>query len=191
MASSISTEPSRGVEEEFVRGVDPVRPAPHTDDDEHRHQGAFEEHVEQEQVQRGEHPDDQGLQHQEGDHVVDDPVLDRGPAGQDADRHEEGRQQHEQDRNPVHAHVVLGTREPEVSLDKLIGGAGRIEIRDEHDRDGKGHECGQQRDPARRAVCAGLVEQARQQDQPRADQRQEGNDAEDIGDLGQDQAPHV
>jgi hypothetical protein len=67
---------------------------------------AFEEHVEQHHIERAEHADHQRLEDQEGDHVFLDALLHRLPARQDAQRHQEGRQDDEQHRNAVDAHVV-------------------------------------------------------------------------------------
>ena len=184
--------PQQGVEEELVRGVDAVRPAPDADDQEHRHQSAFEEDVEEEQVQRREDADDQGLQHQEGDHVFHDARLDRLPAGHDADRHQEGRQQDEQDRDPVHAQVITGAGEPGVVFNELIGRVRRIELGDQQDGHGQHDKRGAQGDPARgrgRGVLAALVHHAGQKQQAGADQRQEGDDAQNV--RHEAQAPHV
>ena len=58
-----------GVEEELEARVDPARAAPDADDEEHRDQAAFEEQVEQDEVERAEDADHQRLEHQERDHV--------------------------------------------------------------------------------------------------------------------------
>ena len=68
------------VEEELEARVDAPLAAPHADDQEHRDQAALEEQVEQHQVERAEHADHQRLEHQEGDHVLLDPRLDRLPS---------------------------------------------------------------------------------------------------------------
>ncbi len=184
--------PEQGVQEELVRRVDPVGAAPDADDQVHRDQGAFEEDVEEEQVQRGEHPDDQRLQDQEGDHVLDDARLDRLPAGHDADRQQEGRQQDEQDRNPVNAQVIAGARKPGVVLDELIGRVRRIELGDQQDGHRQHHHGGGKGDPAGgrgRSILTALVQQARDQDRGRAEKRQEGDDAQNV--RHEAQAPHV
>ena len=71
----------KGVEEEFEAGIDAPLAAPDADDQEHRDQAAFEQHIEQHQIEGAEHADHHGFQHQEGDHVFGDAVLDRFPAG--------------------------------------------------------------------------------------------------------------
>ena len=65
----------------------------HTDDQEHRDQAGFEEDVEQDQVECGEHADHEGLEHQEGNDIFRHPRVDRIPAGQKANRRKERRQQ--------------------------------------------------------------------------------------------------
>jgi hypothetical protein len=93
------------VEEELEAGIDPPRAAPHPDDEEHRDEPAFEEQIEQHQVERAEDADHQRLERQKRDHVLLDARLDP-PAGDDADRHQEGGQHHEQDRDAVDAEMV-------------------------------------------------------------------------------------
>jgi len=79
------------VEKELEGGIDPPRAAPHADDQEHRDQHALEEDVEQREVERAEHADHEGLEHEERDHVFLDPGLDGLPARQHADRRQQGR----------------------------------------------------------------------------------------------------
>ena len=55
-------------------------------------------------------------------------VLDRFPTCQNAERHQECRQDDEQHRNAVDAHLILQGSEPGVLLDELEAGGGRIEI---------------------------------------------------------------
>ena len=111
------------VEEELEAGVDAPRAAPHADDQEHRDQAALEEQVEEDEVERAEDADHQRLQHEEGDHVLLDAVLDRLPARQDAQRHQERGEHHEQHRDAVDAHLVFdGAAEPVHLLDELEAG---------------------------------------------------------------------
>ena len=57
------------VEEELEARIDAARAAPDADDQEHRDQAAFEEQIEQDEIERREGADHQRLQHQERDHV--------------------------------------------------------------------------------------------------------------------------
>ena len=174
----------QGVEEELVGRVDPVLAAPDADDQEHRHQAEFEEQVEQHQVQRAEHADDQGLEDQERGHIGRHPLVDREPRGRDADRHQERGQQHEQDRDPVHAHAVVQAREPGVVFHELEAGVGRVVPQHQQQRQREGRERGHQGDPLHGAdglLVLMRTEQAQQDDGRHADQRREGRQGENTG----------
>ena len=109
------------IEEELERRIDPALAAPDADDQEHRDQNGFEEDIEQDEIERAEHADHQRFQHEKRDHVFLHPVLDRFPARQDADRGQKGRQQDEEHRNAVDAHVIIDPegRDPRNLLDEL------------------------------------------------------------------------
>ena len=94
-----------------------------------------------------EHPDHQRLEDQEGDHVFEDALLDRLPGRGDADRHQEGGQQDEQDGDAVHAHAVVEAGEPGRLFDELEAGVVRVELGDQQHRERQGRERGDQRDP--------------------------------------------
>jgi hypothetical protein len=127
------------VEEELERRVDAPLAAPHADDDVHRDQAAFEEDVEQHDVERAEDADHQRFQDQEGDHVGLDALLDRFPAGQDRQRHQEGRQDDEQHGDAVDAHVVGDAAvQPVDLLDELETRIGGIEADPDQKRDDEG-----------------------------------------------------
>ena len=167
-----------GVEEELEARVDPARPAPHADDQEHRDQAAFEEQIEQHQIERAEGADHQRLEHQEGDHVGLHPALDRGPARQDRDRHQRGGEDHERQRNAVDAHrIVDGAAEPRPLFQELEIGRSRIEAPDQDQRDRKRDQRGPERHPAGVARAVFIV--AQEGDEERAGDRQEGDDGED------------
>ena len=112
------------IEEELERRVYPARPAPNADNQEHRDQDRLEEDVERDEIERAEHADHHRFQHQEGDHIFLHPDMDGVPARANADRRQQGRQQHEEHGNPVHAHVVvdLVLRHPRRLLHKLESG---------------------------------------------------------------------
>ena len=82
------------VEEELERGIHPVRPAPHADNQVQRDQHAFEEHVEQDAVKRSEHAVDKAGHDEKSRHVLRHLVLDHLPAG---DHHQHGDEAVEQD----------------------------------------------------------------------------------------------
>ena len=174
----------QGVEEELVGRIDPVLAAPYADDQEHRDQAELEEHVEQDQVQRREHPDHQGLEHQEGDQILHQPGLDARPAGQDADRHQEGGQNHEQDRDPVHAHGVVDHREPGRLLRELETRGPGVEIGQHQQGQGEGRKRGGQGHPQGGAAGGRLPRLSRhgaeQQDGQDADDGREGGEGQDM-----------
>ena len=95
-----------GIEEELEARVDTLFPAPDADDQEHRDQTRLKEEVKEHQIQRHEHAEHQRFQEQEGDHVFLDAVLDV-PACRDDQRHHEGREHHEEDRDTVNAEAVF------------------------------------------------------------------------------------
>jgi hypothetical protein len=166
------------IKEELERGIDPARTAPHPDDQKHRDQAAFEEQVEQHQIECGEGTDHQRFQKQERHHVFAHPHGDRFPARHDAEWHQGGGQDHERQRNAVDAHVVGDAAgEPLHLLDELKIRLRGIEAPDQDQRHREGDQRGPQRDPARIAP-RGLVVAAADIDQQRADYREEGNDGE-------------
>ena len=166
------------VEEELEAGIDPARPAPHADDQEHRDEAALEEQIEQHQIERAEGADHQRLEHEERDHVFAHPALDRVPAREDADRHQRRGQDHERQRNAVDAHGIGdGAAEPRPLFQELEFGRARIEAPEQDQRDRKGDERRPQRDPARVAHARFVLVEER--DEQRAGERQEGDDGED------------
>ncbi len=173
----------QGVEEELEGRIDPVLAAPDADDQEHRDQLAFEEDVEDHDIEGAEHPYDQSLQDQEGDHIFQDPGLDRLPAGHDTERQQKGGQQHEQHRNAVDAHAVTPAAEPIDILYELEAALVRIELDHQQDRQGEGRQGRGERDPPGGVVGARqillIAEQAQDQDRGDADEGREDGGAED------------
>ncbi len=169
----------QGVEEELEAGIDAPRPAPHPDDEEHRDQTAFEEHIEEDEIERGEHADHQRLQQQERDHVFGDARLDGFPAGQDAEGHEARREHDEQHGDAVHAHVIADAEaEPVGALLELEGSGRAVKIAPDVNRQCELDDSRDQRHPAGGVCRPGRVA-ARQKNDQRADGGQEGDDAED------------
>jgi hypothetical protein len=83
------------IEEELETGIDATRPAPDADDQEHRNEAALEEQIEKHEIERREGAHHQRFQNEEGDHVFLHPRLDCGPARENADRHQRGRENDE------------------------------------------------------------------------------------------------
>ena len=167
--------PKQGEEEELERGIHPALAAPHPDDQEHGDEAAFEEQVEDHQIERAEHADHQRLEHQEGDHILLHPLLD-APACDDADGHQEGGQDDEQHGDAVDAHAVVHhPTQPDKGLVELEAGIGRVEVRPDKQRHQEGDDGGRQRRPAHVAHGDGVIA-ADDQDEQRPHQRQEGGD---------------
>ncbi len=112
------------VQEELHRRVLPARAAVGADQEVHRHQHDLEEHVEQEHVRSGEHPDHRELQGQQqrevgryrapgGVRVV--------PRGQDhqRDQHRDQRQHHQRDAVHLEGEPGPPERDPAVGLVEL------------------------------------------------------------------------
>ena len=168
-----------GVEEELEGRVDAVLAAPDADDQEHRDQAALEEEVEEHQVQRGEDAEHQRFQHQEGDHVFLHPHL-HVPAGGDGDRHQEGGEHHEEDRDAVHAHLVFQPQQPLAVLDELEAGVVRIEPAEQEERDEERRRGGDQRQPLGVALRGLILAPEEQREDQRRDQRQEDDDGDQV-----------
>jgi hypothetical protein len=148
--------------------------APDPDDQEHRNQAAFEEQVEQEQVQRHEDADHQRLEQEERDHVLLDPVGDV-PGRGDHQRHQERGQHHEQHRDAVHADLVLEPHEPLPLLDELEVRVRGIEAGHDEERGHEGDGRRQERDPLGVAL-RGLVLAPEQEERHAPERRQEGDE---------------
>ena len=89
------------VDEELLRSVLSVVAAPLEDEEEHRNQGQFPEHVEHEQVQSDEDTDECTAHHQHEREVHGSVLF--VPRGNDGDRQEEGGQPDHREGQSVHA----------------------------------------------------------------------------------------
>ncbi len=166
------------VEEKLEGGIDPARPTPHSDDQEHRDQAAFEEQIEQHEIERAEGADHQRFQEQKRHHVFAHAHRYRFPARQNADRHQCGGQDHEWQRDAVNAHMIGdGIGKPRRFLDELKVRLRRIETPDQDQRHRKGDQRRPQRDPTRITPGRFIVAAADIDDQ-RAEHRQEGDEGE-------------
>ena len=116
-------------QEELDGGVDAPFTAPDTDDEEHRHQHGFPEDVEEQPVQRREDTDHQAFQEQERGEVLGRAQLDHPPPGDDHERCQERREQHQRQRDAVQAQVVVDVEsfDPRYPLDELHLGRGHVE----------------------------------------------------------------
>ena len=158
------------VQEELERGVDPALAAPDADDQEHRHQHGFPQHVEQDAVERREDADHQAFEDQERREILRRTLLDRIPAGDDDQRRDERRQQDERRRDPVtrrgstrrSAHSIQAVRSTNCMAAVVVSN-----LRVERDADDEGQHRDAERQPAhlpgpaRRRVAAVADEQHR------------------------------
>ncbi len=170
---------NEGIEEKLKRGVDTLLAAPDTDDQEHRDQTCFEEQIEQDQIQRTEDADHQRFQHEEGDHVFLDAVL-HVPARGDGQRHQEGGQHHEQDRDPVDTHLVLQPHQPFALFHELEAGVFRIKLRNQEERHKEGRGGGDQRHPFRVGLRGFIFAPQEKRQHQRRNQRNEGDDGQEV-----------
>ena len=163
------------VEEELVGGVNAILAAPHADDDEHRDQRRFEEDVEENGIQRHEDADHDNFQQQEGDHVFLDALLDRIPACQHTERHEESGEDNEEHGDAIDAEMIGGdVAEPFMLLDHLEAGVRIVETDPDEQRHDESENGRQQRDIENVAATIGAV-LIRQKQEHHADERQKGD----------------
>ena len=107
MATSSSIEAGHGVDEELEGRVDLARAAPDADEQGHGDQHRFPEDEEEDEVEGAEHADHRRLHDQQADHELLDARLDVAPGGQHAQRHDQGRQQHQQQADAINADGVV------------------------------------------------------------------------------------
>ena len=172
----MKSEPSKRVEEELEARIDTINAAPDPDNDEHRNQTGLKEDVEDDEIERAEHTNHERLQHQEGNDIFGQAVLDRANAGNQGNWRQQRCQQDQQDRHAVHAHLVLNALEPVHFFDQLVPTGRLIETQEHHDRDQERGDREQQTGIHDALVFAAIGPNLRtgehldQQDQDRTDQ---------------------
>ena len=87
--------PQQGIEKELDRGIHPIRPTPDPDYEKHRNQHRLPEQVEQDRVQRAEHPNHQPFHDKKGSEVLRNPLTNYLPARDDDNYGKEGSQEHQ------------------------------------------------------------------------------------------------
>ena len=102
-----------GVDEELEGRVDLAGAAPHADEQGHGDQHGFPEDEEEDEIQGAEHADHGRLHDQQADHELLDARLDVAPGRQHAQRHDQGRQQDQQQADAVNADGVVDAQAPE------------------------------------------------------------------------------
>ena len=120
MATSISTEPNEGVDEELDRRVDPAWPAPDADEEVHRQQHHFPHHVEEEEVERAEDAEQSRFQKQEQGEVGLHALLDPERVDEAQDPKQAGQEDQRQAQTVNTEEVVdVEDRDPAAVLDVL------------------------------------------------------------------------
>jgi hypothetical protein len=176
----------QAVEQELHRRVRALGAAVAPDQEVHRDEHRLEEHVEHEDVGRGEDADRHRLEQQhQGEVALDGPLValalvDVSPGGADDDRGEYGRQPDQDQADAVHPErpVHPEGRDPLVGLGELVGLAAAVEAEEEperhQEREDADPECGQLGPP-----LAGPRQEHDQQcaDRGKRDQRAEDGSA--------------
>ena len=109
------------VQEELKGCVDAPLATPDTDDEEHRYQHCFPQHIKQHAIECREDTDHQTFENQEGCEILCGPNFDRFPAGNDHQWRYKRCQQDQRSGNAVYAQVILNIErtDPACFLDKL------------------------------------------------------------------------
>ena len=140
----------QGVQKELESRVNLVGPTPDADDQVHRDQRGFKKDVEQQAVKGAKHPNHQTAENQESPHVLVDTPGDHLPTCDHHHQVDERRQQHEPQRDTVHAQVVVDIEagNPGRSLHKLHGSCAQFETLIQGQGDQKTDQRAHQSDPA-------------------------------------------
>ena len=164
----------QGVQKELERCVNLVRPAPDADDQVHRNQRGFKEHVEQHAVDGAEHADHQAAEDQESAHVLVHALGDHLPGRDHHDHVDERSQQHEPQRNSVNPQVVIDveTFDPRALFDELHRRRAQLEPVVQRQRDQKAGNSADQRNPAHNLGM--LIATERQQHDTKKDRCPDG-----------------
>jgi hypothetical protein len=138
------------VEEELERRVNAVRTAPDSDHHEHRNERRFEEHVEEQPVERGEHAVHEAGQQEKGREILRDALLNHLPARQHDQHRREAVQQDQQQRYAVYPEVVVDAErfDPRLQLDELEAARRSVEADVERNRDQEAQHGARERDDA-------------------------------------------
>ncbi len=152
------------VQEELDRGVELARAAPDADEEVHRHEHHFPEHVEQEEVERAEDADHPRLEEEEERVVLLLALRDRRERRVDGDEGEERREEDQERRDAVHAERVLRAEggDPVVRLaEEEVPGLAEARERPERDRQQELGAREERRDPLDRPKASLAARRAR------------------------------
>ena len=137
------------VDEELHGGVDAPLVAPVPDQEVHRDEHPFPEHVEQEEVAGQEDAGDRRLENEKQRHEELRVLLDL-PRREHADRDQERREDHQEQTDPVHPKLVRRAEggDPSMLLDHLHTGLTGVEARQHAERECEGDDRGEEGPPA-------------------------------------------
>ena len=100
----------KGIQEEFDRGIDPVRSSPDSDQQIHRNQHRLPEDVEENEIQRDEDTQHGGFHDQQHGHETAHPGGNGFPGDQDTKRHQRGGHDHQRKADAIEAQAVMDRR---------------------------------------------------------------------------------
>ncbi len=163
------------VEEELEGRVDPVRTAPHADDEVHRNQRRFEENKEQHGVDRAEHAHHQAGQHEKGGQILGHAHRDDFPGRDHHDDRGQCGQDHQPQRNAVDTEVVgdIEALDPVRLLHELHRRGPVVKTGDQRNRHQQADDGSDQRKPTgRRGIFIGSDKQHQHTEQYRQPYRQ-------------------
>ena len=147
------------VQDELEGGVIFAPVPPDSDQEVHRDQHQLPEHVKQKQIDRQQRAQQAHLEHQHEKTELARPGLDIAAARiKHREREQHRRQQHQEQADPVHPEVIRDAelRNPRGLLDELVAGRGRVEGREEinRNRERDQREDKPDRQAARASGCA-------------------------------------
>src|SRR5579864_1285941 len=137
------------VDEELHGGIDATLVAPVPDEEVHRDEHPFPEHIEEEQVPGEEDADHGGLEREQQAHEELGALVDL-PGREDADRDQERCQEHQEQTDAIDTKLVSRTecRDPAMLLDHLHPGLAGVEAGEHAEREREGDDRCEQRPPA-------------------------------------------
>ena len=146
----------QGVEEKLKSSVDFVRATPNANDEVHRDQGGFKEHIEQHGILGGENPHHQATEDQKSPHVLVDTFGDDFPSRQHHHGGDESGEQHQPQRDAIHTQVVMHLEafDPQGLFHPLHLSAVDLKAAIQRQGDQKADQCTEQCQPAH---CLGML----------------------------------
>ncbi len=150
--------------EDPIQSIHPTRPAPDTDNEEHRDQHGLEEQVKQNRIGCREHAVNQTRHDQERRQILRHLLLNHFPRRGDDEDGGEAIEQYKQHGDAVNAQRIVNvvTRDPHSTFNKLHGRAGVVEADPQRDRDQQTKNAADQRHGARHWLLRFLVEEQHQ-----------------------------